>query len=119
MILGSSMSSTVLGANERLGIGFIGCGGRSGAHFQAIHWLKTQGKEPVEIVASCDVYRPRLKQRVEGYGGKAYMDYRELLADPAVDVVCISTPDHLHGYQAIDALKAGKHELIPKPFEEG
>jgi len=115
MILGSSMSSTVLGANERLGIGFIGCGGRSGAHFQAIHWLKTQGKEPVEIVASCDVYRPRLKQRVEGYGGKAYMDYRELLADPAVDVVCISTPDHLHGYQAIDALKAGKHVYCEKP----
>ena len=83
----------VLGANERLGIGFIGCGGRSGAHFQAVQWLKTQGKEPVEIVASCDVYRPRMKQRTEGYGGKGYMDYHELLADPNVDVVCIATPD--------------------------
>ncbi len=115
MVLGASVSTKVLGANERLGIGFIGCGGRSGAHFQALHWLKTQGKEPIEIVAACDVYRPRLKQKIEGYGGKAYMDYHELLADPAVDVVCIATPDHLHGYQAMDALKAGKHVYCEKP----
>jgi len=105
----------VLGANERLGIGFIGCGGRSGAHFQAVHWLKTQGKEPIEIVASCDIYRPRLNKRIEGFGGKAYMDYRELLADPKVDVVCIATPDHHHGQQAIDAIKAGKHVYCEKP----
>ena len=105
----------VLGANERLGIGFIGCGGRSGAHFQAVQWLKTQGKEPIEIVASCDVYRPRMKQRTEGYGGKGYMDYHELLADPNVDVVCIATPDHHHGRQAIDAIKAGKHVYCEKP----
>ncbi len=31
-------------ANERIGIGFIGCGGRSGAHFNVVHWLKTQAK---------------------------------------------------------------------------
>jgi predicted dehydrogenase len=105
----------VLGANERLGVGFIGCGGRSDAHFQAVHWLKTQGNEAVEIVAACDVYRPRLQRRIEGYGGKGYMDYHELLADPQVDVVCIATPDHLHGYQAIDAIKAGKHVYCEKP----
>src|SRR5512137_180367 len=105
----------VLGANERLGVGFIGCGGRSGAHFEAVHWLKTQGKEPVEIVAACDAYRPRLNRRIEGYGGKGYMDYHELLADPNVDVVCIATPDHLHGYQAVDAIKAGKHVYCEKP----
>jgi predicted dehydrogenase len=105
----------VLGANERLGVGFIGCGGRSDAHFQAVHWLKTQGNEAVEIVAACDVYRPRLQRRLEGYGGKGYADYRELLADPKVDVVCIATPDHLHGYQAIDAIKAGKHVYCEKP----
>ena len=103
------------GANERLGVGFIGCGGRSGAHFQAVHWLKTQAKEPVDIVAASDVYRPRLQQRAQGYGAKAYMDYHELLADPNVDVVCISTPDHHHGYQAIDAVAAGKDVYCEKP----
>jgi predicted dehydrogenase len=115
MVLASSSGSTARGANSRLGVGFIGCGGRSGAHFQAVHWLKTQAKEPVEVVAACDVYRPRLQRRIDGFGGKAYMDYRDLLADPNVDVVCISTPDHQHGYQAIDALKAGKHVFCEKP----
>ena len=105
----------VLGANDRIGVGFIGCGGRSGAHFKTVHWLKTQGKEAVEIVAVCDVYRPRMAKRAEAYGGKAYMDYRELLADANVDVVCISTPDHHHGYQAIDAVRAGKDVYCEKP----
>ncbi len=104
------------GANERLGVGFIGCGSRSGAHFKAVHWLKTQAKEPVEIVAACDVYRPRLEQRAKAYGAaRTYMDYRELLADADVDVVCIATPDHHHGYQAIDAVKAGKDVYCEKP----
>lgn len=103
------------GANERIGVGFIGCGGRSGAHFQAVHWLKTQAREPMDIVAASDVYRPRLQQRTKGYGGKAYMDYHELLADPNVDVICISTPDHHHGYQAIDAVRAGKDVYCEKP----
>jgi len=104
------------GANERLGVGFIGCGGRSGAHFKAVHWLKTQAKEPLDLVAACDVYRPRLEKRAKAYGvPKSYMDYRELLDDPNVDVVCIATPDHVHGYQAIDAIKAGKHVYCEKP----
>ena len=104
-----------LGANERLGVGFIGCGGRSGAHFKTVHWLKTQAKLAVDIVAACDVYRPRMERRAKDYGAKGYMDYRELLADPNVDVVCISTPDHHHGYQAIDAVKAGKDVYCEKP----
>ena len=101
-------------ANERMGVGFIGCGGRSHAHLQAVHYLKTHGGN-VEIVAACDAYRPRLQKVVEGYKAKAYIDHRELLADPNVDVVCISTPDHHHGYQAIDAVRAGKDVYCEKP----
>ncbi len=103
------------GANERLGVGFIGVGGRGNAHLSYVHWLKTQADEAIDIVAVCDVYRPRLERAAEGYGGKPYTDYRELLADPNVDVVCIATPDHHHGYQAIDAVKAGKDVYCEKP----
>jgi len=102
-------------ANERIGVGFIGCGGRSGAHFNVVHWLKTQAKKPIDIVAVCDVYKPRMEQRAKGYGAKGYMDYRELLDDANVDVVCIATPDHHHGYQAIDAVRAGKDVYCEKP----
>ena len=104
-----------LGANERLGVGVIGTGGRSHAHLKAMHWLKTDGKEPVDIVAVCDVYRPRMQRAAEGYGAKGYMDHRALLADPNVDVVCIATPDHHHGYQALDAVLAGKDVYCEKP----
>ncbi len=101
-------------ANERIGVGFIGCGGRSNAHIQTVHYLKGQGAN-VEIVAACDTYRPRMQKVVEGYKAKPYSDYRELLADPNVDVVCIATPDHQHGYQVIDAVRAGKDVYCEKP----
>ena len=109
-VAGVSTKHTInktLGANERIGVGFIGCGGRSNAHLQAVHYLKSQGAN-VDIVAACDAYRPRMQKVAEGYKAKGYTDYRELLADPNVDVVCIATPDHHHGYQAIDAVRAGK-----------
>lgn len=105
----------VLGANDRIGVGVIGAGGRAQAHLQMVHYLKEQRKLPVQISAVCDVYRPRMQRAAEAYGAKGYMDHRELLNDPNVDVVCIATPDHLHGYQAIDALQAGKDVYCEKP----
>ena len=107
--------SKAFGANERIGVSFIGCGGRSQAHLQTVHYLKSQQGVNVEIVAASDVYRPRMQKVAEGYKAKGYMDYRELLADSNVDVVCISTPDHHHGYQAIDAVLAGKDVYCEKP----
>ena len=111
-----SVSRVGRGANERLGVGFIGAGGRAGSHMQIVRRLCDREKYPVDPVAACDVYRPRLEQRLKTFGiPKGYRDHRELLADPKVDVVCIATPDHHHGYQAIDAIKAGKHVYCEKP----
>ncbi|MGE5607738.1 MAG: Gfo/Idh/MocA family protein, partial [Bacillota bacterium] len=87
----------------------------SQAHLEAVHYLKTQRNQPVEIVAVCDAYRPRMQKTAEAYKAKAYMDHRQLLDDPNVDIVCIATPDHLHGYQAIDALRAKKDVYCEKP----
>jgi len=102
--------------SERLGVGFIGAGGRAGAHLRMVRQLRDQDKYPVDLVAVCDVYRPRMESRKQSFGiPRGYLDHRELLADPAVDVVCIATPDHHHGYQAIDALAAGKHVYCEKP----
>ena len=106
----------VRGANDRIGVGFIGCGGRSGAHFNMVRHLRDQEKMPVDIVAACDVYRPRLAARMKQYNvASGTMDHRELLANKDVDLVCIATPDHHHGYQAIDAIKAGKDVYCEKP----
>lgn len=104
-------------ANEKIGVGLIGCGGRGGAHLAAIKEM-AERDGTVEIVALCDVYRPRIKKTIEKFGlkkPKEYMDYRELLENKKVDMVCIATPDHHHGQQAMDALKAGKHVYCEKP----
>ena len=102
-------------ANERLGIGVIGCGGRGGGHLRVLKWMKDNG-DNIDIVAVSDVYRPRMQRAAEGYGAKGYMDHKELLADANVDIITVATPDHHHGYQVIDAVKAGKGVYAEKPI---
>ncbi len=101
--------------NDTLGIGVIGTGGRGGSHLRMLSQLKEEG-ENIEILAVCDIYRPRLEAAASAYKAEAYDDHRELLANKNIDVVCIATPDHIHGYQAIDAIEAGKGVYCEKPI---
>ncbi len=103
------------GANERIGVGVIGCGGRGNSHLRVLKVLKAKGTA-VDIVAVCDVYRPRMDKAASAYAATTYMDHHELLADKKVDAVCIATPDHIHGQQVIDAAKAGKDAYCEKPL---
>lgn len=102
------------GANERIGVGFIGAGGRAQAHMDIVNALKAQGR--CEPVAVCDIYAPRLHAAAQKTGGKVYRHFKELLADPRVDVVCIATPDRHHAPQAIEAVRAGKDVYCEKPL---
>jgi len=105
----------VLGANDRIGVGFIGVGGRGAGHVGMVQRLR-QGGEDVRVAAVCDVIRYRLNECVKASGAKGYMKHTELLADPDVDVVCIATPDRLHVPQALDAIRAGKDVYCEKPM---
>ena len=101
---------------KRIGVGFIGAGGRSHGHMSMVQYLKEQENFPVDLIAVCDVYRPRMEQKKDAFKmPRGTMNYKELLEDPEVDLVCIATPDHIHGYQAIDALQAGKDVYCEKP----
>jgi predicted dehydrogenase len=105
----------VKGANDRIGVGFIGVGGRAGSHLDIVNAFQKKGI--AQPVAVCDVYRPRLEAASHTTGGaKMYMEHEALLADKNVDVVCIATPDRHHAPQAIDALNAGKDVYCEKPL---
>jgi len=105
----------VIGANDRIGVGFIGVGGRGGSHIATVRNLIGAG-ENLQIVAVNDVFRYRLDEAAKPSGAKAYTKHTELLANAEVDVVCIATPDRLHVPQAIDAIRAGKDVYCEKPM---
>jgi predicted dehydrogenase len=98
-----------------LQIGFIGCGGI--AHQKHLPGMVQQ--QGVVLAAFCDIDRERAQQAASKYGGpgaRVYTDYRELLADPALDAVHVLTPNVSHAEITVAALDAGKHVLCEKPM---
>lgn len=116
----SLFTGNLRGANDRMRVAHIGMGrmGRSNLGF-------SMKQDNVEIAAVCDVYQPHLDQAVKLTEGKArgVKDFREILADKSIDIVCVSTPDHWHAYMTVEACKAGKDVYVEKPIcvtvEEG
>lgn len=105
----------VLGANDRIGLGFIGVGGRGQSHVALVQKLIGSGANAA-IVAVNDVYRFRLDEVAARTQAKRYWHHAELLADSNVDAVCIATPDRLHVPQALDAIQANKDVYCEKPM---
>jgi len=105
----------VIGANDRIGVGFIGVGGRGRSHVATVQKLIKAG-ENLQITAISDTYRFRLNEVTKLTGAKGYMKHRELLADESVDAVLIASPDRLHVPMALDAIRAGKDVYCEKPM---
>jgi predicted dehydrogenase len=115
LAVGPFATHGVLGANDRLGVGFIGVGGRGRNHLDTVIGMINQG-ETLRVVGISDTYGPRMRAAAEHARAKTYPNYRELLADPAIDIVCIASPDRLHVPQALDAIRAGKDVYCEKPM---
>jgi predicted dehydrogenase len=103
----------VHGANERLGIGFIGYGliGKR-------HVIDFKEQPDVEPVAVAEVHAGRLDEAKTFLGGsvRGHGDFRKLLEDRHVDAVVISTPDHWHTLMTMLACAAGKDVYVEKPL---
>ncbi len=57
------------------------------------------------------------KNAQPGYAGcRVFTDFRDMLDDPDLDAVCISTPDHWHALHTVWAAKKGKHIYGQKPL---
>src|SRR5450432_1081222 len=114
---GSKMSGgRVIGANDRINIGVIGCGGRGSYDADAFTGFAKKHNDACQIVAACDVYEKRKKKVADRFKVKGYLDYREILNQSDVDAVVIASPDHWHGKMAMDAMDKGKDVYLEKPM---
>jgi predicted dehydrogenase len=106
----------VIGANDRINIGLIGCGGRGSDDAESFTKYAAANNNACQIVAVCDVYEKRKRTEAEKYKCKGFLDYREVLALPEVDAVIVATPDHWHARIALDAMDRGKDVYLEKPM---
>ncbi len=104
--------------SNRIQLGMIGVGW----HGFEVNLKSFLQESDCRVVAVCDVRERHVRRAVEeirkAYGPtdvRTYRDFRELLADPGVDAVCISTPDHWHVTMSIAAARAGKDVFCEKP----
>ena len=114
LALTAASASRVLGANERIPMAVIGCGGMGTGHLGGL--VKRADADKVQVVAVCDVYQRRLNRAAKMSGADAYLDYRKVLDRKDVEAVLIATPDHWHGKLSIEAVESGKNVYCEKPL---
>jgi predicted dehydrogenase len=114
----STPRGRVIGANDRINVGFVGCGGRMNTHIRRI-MERNKERGDVQAVAVNDIWDKRKQRAREATGVEersVHHDYRELCARSDVDVVVISSPDHWHHPHAMEALRNGKDVYLEKPM---
>ena len=117
LVNAKSPKASVMGANDRINIGLIGC--RSMGWTDLLNAINVPG---VECVALCDIDKNILDSRAaeltknKGKKPEIYGDYRKLLERKDIDAVLIGTPDHWHCLQLVDACAAGKDVYVQKPI---
>jgi hypothetical protein len=118
---GASMSAAsqdrVAGANRRVRVALIGCGGMGGAD------LRDHLKLGCQVVALCDVddeqvakTKARVAQEFSQAPELETRDFRRVLDRHDVDAVIVGTPDHWHALPTLMACEAGKDVYVEKPL---
>jgi predicted dehydrogenase len=110
----------ILGANDRIRLGQLGCGDRSEGH---VHMVQLASKRiPVETVAVCDLWSLAQERRAAqvkkafNLEPQKYKYSEDMLARKDIDGVMIATGDFQHAKLCIDVVKTGKDCYVEKPF---
>src|SRR5690348_5822095 len=96
-----------------LGFGFIGAGAIANFHARAV--AAARGARAIGVVS-------RRRSTAEAFASEHGLSFasdsvQELLKQPGLDAVCITTPSALHLEPALAAIRAGKHLMIEKPID--
>src|SRR6266567_4141192 len=105
--------SRILGANDRVGMGYIGLGNRGDQVHDA--FLEHGDAQTVAVSDLRDDYMDFAVNKSRATP-KKYKEYKKLIEDKDVNAVVIATPDHWHALMFIDACNAGKDVYVEKPL---
>ena len=115
-LAGSALAPNLLlgqkDALKQLNVAVIGCSGKGFSDLQEI----ATGNH---ISFLCDIDQGRAKRAMDAFPqAKYFSDYREMFASVAdqIDVVTVSTPDHMHFPIAVEAIRLGKPVMVQKPL---
>jgi len=97
---------------KKIGMGLIGPGFVAAHHLDAVRRLGD-----VDVIAIAGSSQESAEKKARAYKvDRAYGNYQELIADPDVQVIHNTTPNHLHLPVTMAALHAGKHVISDKPL---
>lgn len=99
------------GANDRIGVGFIGMGRQAGDLLKVFRGLKD-----ARLVAVADVNLRRAREVATAEGATPFQDYRRLLERKDVDAIVTATPEQWRGLICLHACQAGKDLYVEKPM---
>ena len=111
----------IVGANDRIQIGQIGCGHRS-AGLRRMLKLSSKTDPNFDFRSVCDIWTVNAQraadhaQQLFGARPKIYKYSEEMLADPELDAVMIASGDHQHAKLLVEAVRAGKDCYCEKPM---
>ena len=121
VVKGTANSYTrILGANDRIVLGQLGCGQRSSGHVHMVHLASQQ--LPVEVAAVCDLWSVAREERAAQVKKafklepKQYQYSEQMLANKDIDAVLIATGDFQHAKLCTEVVRAGKDCYVEKPF---
>src|SRR6267143_5476771 len=121
VLLSARSYSRIIGANDRIQIGLIGCGHRSAGHRQMLK-MSAETDPNFDLRSVCDLWsvnRERAAddaQRLFGKRPKTFQYSEEMLADPDLDAVMIATGDRQHAKILAQVVRAGKDCYCEKPM---
>src|SRR6516225_10883744 len=110
----------IIGANDRINIGFLGCGDRSRDHQSIVNAAKTN--KNLGVVAVCDIWKHNKEKaaanckRLFGTDVKQFKYSEEMLKMPELDAVMIGAGDFQHAKLLVEVVKAGKDCYCEKPM---